>query len=62
MRHHCQWHSTCDISELKNDGASPVETQDFASHGEVCARRKHHDVLMMTAFVACETQEFASLL
>ena len=43
-------------------GVSPVETQNLASHEEVCARRDRHDALMLGVFVACETQDFASLL
>ena len=43
-------------------GVSPVETQNLASHEEVCARRDRHDALMLGVFVARETQDFASLL
>ena len=44
------------------NGASPVETQNFASHEEVFARRGSDNVLTVGAFVARETQDFASLL
>ena len=44
------------------NGDSLVETQDFASHGEVSARRGNHNVLTVGAIVARETQDFASLL
>ena len=45
-----------------NCGASPVETQNLASHGEVSARRDRHDAMMLDAFFDRETQDFASLL
>ena len=61
-RYQWQWHSICDIYELKSDGVSPVETQNLASHEEVSARRNTHDALMLDAFIARETQDFASLL
>ena len=43
------------------NGDSPVETQNFASHEKVSARRGSDNVLTMGAFVARETQDFASL-
>ena len=40
----------------------PVETQDFASHEEVSAMCSCYNQRVVIAFVACETQDFASLL
>ena len=39
-----------------------VETQDFASHEKVSAIYIDRNVLIDIEFVACETQDFASLL
>ena len=44
------------------NGDSLVETQNFASHEKVFARRGSDNVLTVGAFVARETQDFASLL
>ena len=44
------------------NGDSPVKTQNFASHEKVFARRGSDNVLTTGAFVARETQDFASLL
>ena len=44
------------------NGDSLVETQNLASHEEVFARRGSDNVLTVGAFVARETQDFASLL
>ena len=44
------------------NGDSPVETQNFASHEKVFARMGSDNVLTVGAFVACETQNLASLL
>ena len=40
----------------------PVETQDFASHEEVSAIYPCYNQRVVIAFIACETQDFASLL
>ena len=40
----------------------PVETQNFASPEEVCAIYSCYNRYVLIAFVACETQDFASLL
>ena len=40
----------------------PVETQNFASPEEVCASYSCYNRYVLIAFVACETQDFASLL
>ena len=40
----------------------PVETQDFASLEEVCAIYSGYNQRVVIAFIACETQDFASLL
>ena len=42
------------------NGDSPVETQNFASHGEVSTRKDNHNVLTVGAIVARETQNLAS--
>ena len=47
---------------LYYNGGSPVETQDFASHEKVSAIYIDRNVLIDIEFVACETQDFASLL
>ena len=44
------------------NGDSLVETQNLASHEEVSTKRDNHNVLTVGAFVARETQDFASLL
>ena len=40
----------------------PVETQNLASPEEVCASYSCYNRCVVIAFVACETQDFASLL
>ena len=40
----------------------PVETQNLASPEEVCASYSCYNRYVLIAFVACETQDFASLL
>ena len=40
----------------------PVETQDFASPEKLSAMKDSGYMLMTAAFLACETQDFASLL
>ena len=40
----------------------PVETQYFASPEEVCAIYPGYNQHVVIAFIACETQDFASLL
>ena len=40
----------------------PVETQDFASPEKVSAMEASGCMLMTVALLACETQDFASLL
>ena len=40
----------------------PVETQNLASPVEVCASCSCYNQHVVIAFVACETQDFASLL
>ncbi len=44
------------------NGVRPVETQNFASHEGVSAKRDSDNVLTTGVFVARETQDFASLL
>ena len=44
------------------NGDSLVETQNLASHEKVSAKRGSDNVLTVGVFVACETQDFASLL
>ena len=61
----CQVHKRLPHSSSPHhplNGDSPVETQNFASHEEVSTKRDNHNVLTVGAFVARETQDFASLL
>ena len=43
-------------------GLSKVETQDFASHKGECTIGCGDYIPVVAEFVACETQDFASLL
>ena len=47
---------------LNNDGVSPVETQDFASPVQKARQRQVYIHLASLRIIACETQDFASLL
>ena len=47
---------------LNNDGVSPVETQNLASPVQEARQRQTYIRLASLHILACETQDFASLL
>ena len=50
------------IKAVKNNGVSPVETQNLASHEQKAQQKLPYPHPNLFPILACETQNFASLL
>ena len=56
------WRNIAAVNIVSSQWRMPVETQNLASPEEVCAICSCYNRRVVIASVACETQDFASLL
>ena len=56
------WRNIAAVNIVSSQWRMPVETQNLASPEEVKASCSSYNQCVVIAFVACETQDFASLL
>ena len=56
------WRNISAVNIVSSQWRMPVETQNLASPEEVCAICSSYNRRVVIASVACETQDFASLL